>query len=75
MLNYAFDVLDVVRVEIITTTDNERSQKAIERLGAIKEGILRKKYYNLDFVIYSIINNDWENVKNRLEGYLRDMKL
>jgi len=72
MLKYAFDVLDVVRVEIITSTDNVRSQKAIERLGAIKEGILRKKYYNLDFVIYSIINDDWKIVKSRLEGYLTD---
>jgi RimJ/RimL family protein N-acetyltransferase len=72
MLKYAFEILDVVRVEIVTTTENKRSQKAIERLGAIKEGVLRKKYYNLDYVIYSIIQDDWNEVKSRLEGYLRD---
>jgi len=72
MLKYAFEVLNVVRVEIITTTNNIRSQKAIERLGAIKEGILRKKYHNMDYVIYSIISDEWEDVKDRLEGYLED---
>jgi N-acetyltransferase len=70
MLHYAFETLQVCRVEIITTTDNFRSQRAIERLGAIREGILRKKYHGLDYVVYSIIDREWPEVRARLEGYL-----
>lgn len=72
LLSYAFENLHVNRVEIITTTTNERSQKAIERLGAIREGLLRKKYNNLDYVIYSIIDSEWRDVKGRLERFLED---
>ncbi|MFC0394355.1 GNAT family N-acetyltransferase [Paenibacillus mendelii] len=72
MLKYAFETLKVVRVEIITTTENERSQQAIERLGATKEGILRKKYNRMDYVIYGIIDCDWYDVKNRLEYFLSE---
>ncbi|MDT9727143.1 N-acetyltransferase [Xylanibacillus composti] len=70
LLRYAFEELKVCRVEIITTTDNVRSQKAIERLGAVREGVLRKKFIGLDFVIFSILDTEWEFVKNRLEGFL-----
>lgn len=72
MLKYAFETLNVNRVEIITTSENYRSQKAIERLGAVKEGILRKKYHNLDYIIYSIINDEWKEINIRLEGILED---
>lgn len=74
LLNYAFEYLKVVRVEIITTPDNIRSQRAIERIGAIKEGLFRKKYNNTDYIIYSIIDSEWPNVKKRLEGYLNDQR-
>lgn len=70
MLKHAFELLGADRVEIVTSTDNVRSQRAIERLGAVKEGILRKKYYNLDYVIYSIIQSEWGDVRSRLESYL-----
>lgn len=60
-----------VRVEIITTPDNIRSQRAIERLGAIREGIFRKKYNQRDYIIYSMIDDEWKDVKERLEGFLR----
>jgi len=73
MLQYVFETLKIVRVEIIASINNVRSQRAIERLGATKEGILRKKYNNLDYVIYSIIQSDWNDVKHRLEGYLNHM--
>ncbi len=70
LLQYAFESLQAVRIEIITTTDNVKSQKAIERLGAIREGILRKKYRNADYVFYSIIDSEWPGVKLRLEHFL-----
>jgi len=73
MLQYVFETLNIVRVEIIASINNVRSQRAIERLGATKEGILRKKYNNIDYVIYSIIQSDWNDVKYRLEGYLNHM--
>lgn len=71
MLKYGFETLNTIRIEIITTTENIRSQRAIERLGAIKEGVLRKKYNNMDYVIYSIIESDWNEISKRLEGFLR----
>lgn len=70
LLKYAFEVWKAVRVEIITTINHHRSQKAIERLGAKKEGILRKKYNGLDYVVYSIIDEDWYDVKKHLEALL-----
>lgn len=70
LLRYAFEQLQVNRVEIVTTTTNIRSQQAIERLGAVKEGVLRKKYYNMDYIIYGIIDSEWTEVKKRLERYL-----
>jgi RimJ/RimL family protein N-acetyltransferase len=70
MLKYAFETLGTDRIEIVTSTDNVRSQRAIERLGAVREGILRKKYYNLDYVIYGFIRPEWNEIKARLEGYL-----
>ncbi|SES28606.1 Protein N-acetyltransferase, RimJ/RimL family [Gracilibacillus ureilyticus] len=70
LLQYAFEVWEAVRVEIITTVSHYRSQKAIERLGANKEGILRKKYNGQDYAVYSIIDEDWPNVKRNLETLL-----
>lgn len=69
LLKYAFEIWEAVRVEIIAASTNCRSQKAIERLGAKKEGILRKKYNGLDYVVYSIIDEDWHDVKNRLKSF------
>jgi RimJ/RimL family protein N-acetyltransferase len=62
-------------VQLKTDLRNVRSQKAIERLGAVKEGILRKHMitrtgYVRDTVMYSIIDTEWGAVKVRLEGFL-----
>jgi N-acetyltransferase len=74
MLKHAFESLKVNRVELVTSTGNLRSQKAIERLGAIREGVLRKKYYELDYVIFSIIDIEWDDVKSKHEGYLSQVR-
>lgn len=71
LLQHAFELWKATRVEIITTTDHLRSQKAIERIGATKEGILRKKYNNKDYVFYSIIDDEWLAVKDRLAILLK----
>ena len=72
-----FESLKCVRVEIKTDSRNIRSQRAIERLGAIKEAVLRKQIvierdgYQRDSFVYSIVDTEWQAVKLRLEGFLK----
>lgn len=75
LLKHAFEDLGCLRVQLKTDLRNERSQRAIERLGAVKEGVLRKHMiqpggYVRDSVIYSIIDTEWEAVKAGLEARL-----
>jgi RimJ/RimL family protein N-acetyltransferase len=75
LLKHAFEDLGCVRVQLKTDARNQRSQRAIERLGAVKEGVLRKHMilldgYQRDSVFYSIIDTEWPGVKARLESRL-----
>jgi N-acetyltransferase len=75
LLTHAFESLGCIRVQLKTDSRNERSQKAIERIGAKKEGILRNHMILPDGVIrhsvyYSILESEWGDVKKRLEGML-----
>lgn len=68
MLQYAFENLDVNRVQFCTDSRNVRSQTAIARLGANKEGVLRKHRiiadgYVRDTVVFSIIKDEWAQLK------------
>lgn len=72
MLQYAFETLGCIRVQFKTDLRNERSQRAIERIGAKHEGVLRNHMIlpdgrYRDSVYYSIIDNEWPEVKNQLE--------
>lgn len=72
LLTHAFEVLKCIRVQIKTDARNVRSQKAIERLGAKKEGVLRNHMIlpdgrHRDSVYYSIIDSEWAGVKKNLE--------
>jgi RimJ/RimL family protein N-acetyltransferase len=72
LLRHAFETLGCIRVQLKTDLRNERSQKAIERIGGVKEGVLRNHMILPDgrfrhSVFYSIIDTEWPNVKNRLE--------
>jgi len=72
LLQHAFERLGCIRVQFKTDLRNERSQKAIERIGAVKEGILRNHMILPDgryrhSVFYSILDTEWPGVKNRLE--------
>jgi N-acetyltransferase len=74
-LRYAFDELDATRVALKTDARNQRSQAAIERLGAVREGVLRRHIrlpdgFLRDTVYYSILSDEWPVVKARLEGRL-----
>lgn len=78
LLRHAFETLGVIRVQLKTDARNVRSQRAIERIGAVKEGVLRNHMVLpdgriRDSVFYSILDREWPDVKKRLEeklGYL-----
>ncbi|MFW8625689.1 GNAT family N-acetyltransferase [Deinococcus sp. ME38] len=73
LLDHAFGEMGILRVEIKTDILNTRSQQAIERLGATREGILRQHMprpdgTQRDTVMYSIIAEEWPQVRARLLG-------
>lgn len=75
MLRHAFETLGVLRVELRTDALNERSRAAILRLGATEEGTLRRHMINdsgrvRDTVYFSILDDEWPRVKERLEEKL-----
>ena len=75
LLAHAFDVLGVNRVALITDQLNERSQAAIAKLGAVREGVLRAHMMVeggrvRDSVVYSITAGEWPAVRERLTNRL-----
>jgi RimJ/RimL family protein N-acetyltransferase len=75
LLRHAFETWGCIRVQLKTDRRNERSQRAIERIGAVREGILRNHMIRpdgtiRDSVYYSIIDREWPAVKARLEAML-----
>lgn len=76
LLRYAFEQLGALRVQLKTDLRNRQSQAAIERLGAAREGVLRKHMvlrdgHVRDTVMYSILDDEWPAVKARLEARLQ----
>jgi RimJ/RimL family protein N-acetyltransferase len=72
LLGHAFEALGCVRVQLKTDARNLASQRAIERIGAVKEGVLRQHMIlpdgaYRDSVFYSILDNEWPGVKAHLE--------
>ena len=75
MLRHAFETLGCIRVEFKTDSNNERSMRAIARIGAKKEGTLRNHMISRGgrirhSVYYSIIDSEWPQVKIDLEEML-----
>lgn len=75
MLRHAFETLGCMRVELKTDVLNERSRAAILRLGAREEGIFRKHQVTWtgrvrDSVWFSIVDEEWPEVRRRLEEKL-----
>jgi N-acetyltransferase len=71
LLEYAFDVLGAGRVQLKTDVRNARSQQAIARLGARYEGTLRRHQLRedgtiRDTVLFSIIAEEWPDVRHNL---------
>ena len=77
LLTHAFEKLGCIRVQIKTDSLNVRSQKAIERIGGVKEGVLRNHMILpggriRHSIYYSILDSEWGNVKERLQKFLRE---
>lgn len=75
MLRHAFEVWHCLRVELKTDALNQRSRRAILRLGAKEEGTLRKHMIahdsrQRDSVYFSILDTEWPTVKAQLESIL-----
>ncbi len=75
LIRHAFEELGCIRVWLKTDLRNLRSQHAIEKLGAVKEGVLRNHMilpdgHIRDSVIYSLIPEEWPQVKQKLEARL-----
>jgi RimJ/RimL family protein N-acetyltransferase len=73
LLRHAFEEWRLVRVQLKTAASNLRSQRAIEKLGAVREGLLRNHRRLADgrlddTVMYSITDGEWPQVKQQLEA-------
>ena len=71
LLAHAFERLGCLRVEFKTDARNLRSQRALERIGATREGVMRnhmivQSNFVRDSVYFSVIDSDWPEVKERL---------
>ena len=76
LLRHAFETLGCNRVQLKTDSRNERSQAAIARLGAVREGVLRAHMvmpdgWLRDSVMFSITAPEWPAVKTRLEQLMK----
>jgi N-acetyltransferase len=76
MLGHAFNS-GAVRVQFTVDVRNERSQAAVAKLGAVKEGVLRRDTrtwtgHIRDTVVFSILDSEWPAVKLRLERRLAE---
>lgn len=74
-LRHCFEELGCLRVELKTDARNLKSQAAIERIGAVREGVFRKHMrmqdgFQRDSVYFSIIDEEWPAVKRGLETML-----
>lgn len=73
LLNFGFEEIQFKRIQFSADLENEKSQRAIEKLGALKEGLFRNNYIDSegnskDDVYYSIILEEWKNTKRDYFG-------
>jgi RimJ/RimL family protein N-acetyltransferase len=76
MLRYAFETLGCIRVELKTDALNRRSRNAIQRIGAMEEGVFRRHIITWsgrvrDSVYFSVVDREWPRVKAALESRLK----
>lgn len=75
MLRYAFETLGLMRVEFKTDALNDKSRRALQRIGATEEGIFRRHMQTAsgrvrDSVYFSVVDVEWPTVKQHLERLL-----
>ncbi len=67
MINFAFDVVGVHRLEARAAAKNGRGNGALRKMGAVQEGVLRKSFVKdgeyLDQVLWTILEEDWRHAK------------
>jgi RimJ/RimL family protein N-acetyltransferase len=73
LLNFGFENIQFRRIQFSADLENKKSQKAIEKLGALKEGIFRNNYIDAegkskDDVYYSIILEEWNSTRKENFG-------
>lgn len=71
LLQHAFETLKVIRVELKTDVLNLQARKALQKIGAKEEGILRSHTVmhdgrRRDTIYYSILSEEWEGIKRRV---------
>jgi len=71
LLQFGFEQLFLNRIELKTNNLNLKSQRAMQKIGAIKEGVLRKNIINddgttRDSMYFSLLNEEWAEVKNNI---------
>ena len=68
LLEFAFDTMGVHRLEARAAVRNGRGNGALQKLGAVQEGTLRKSFLKngeyLDQVLYAIVDDDWRSAQN-----------
>jgi RimJ/RimL family protein N-acetyltransferase len=77
LFQHAFEALGAIRVQLKTDLRNLHSQRAIEKLGAVREGVLRRYQTRTngvvrDTVMYSVLAEEWPAVRERLEARLAE---
>lgn len=75
LLEYCFESLNANRVQFRAKSENSRSRRALEKIGATFEGILRKDTIEpcgeaRNTAFYSILNDEWPDLKSRLAAML-----
>lgn len=77
LLSYAFEELGMERVGFDVNNRNQKSISSLEKLGCMKEGIMRSTHYNVDgtrrdTAVYSILRSDWERgLREKIKSLLK----
>ena len=63
LLDYGFNVLDLNRIYLYTEVENTGAQKLFEKIGFVKEGVIREDLFSkgkhVDRIVYSILRKEW----------------
>lgn len=75
LLRYGFERMDTIRMQLSVSSLNLRSQQAVERIGAVREGVFRRHRIEPgglvhDNIFYSILDTEWPSVRQRLLGLM-----